>query len=155
MPSINNLKRIYFGVVFLFVIIQFDLIQALFRGGWDVNTLYFIIPLLLLLLGSFFFWKDYKVGILLLVVFSTYSGVTLFASGLMTLTSFVEVNDYVTHMILPSFSSVTQLIVGAGYLLLGWMLVREDVISRIGINKRLISSASVISTIIALNLTFS
>lgn len=152
--NIGNLKKIYFGVLFLFLIIQRNLVAALFQGGWDYTTLYFLIPILALLLGTFLFWKEFQIGLLLLVVFSVYSGVSLFSAGFITLVTSIDVNEHATYMILPTFSSILQLLVGLVYLLLAWGLANKKNTDEIGTNRRLISASVSITTIIALNCTF-
>lgn len=158
MIGIGIIKKVFIVVLALIVLIQFELIIALFNSEWDTNTLLFIIPFLTLLIGCILLWMNNKIGLVILALYSTYAGVALFAAGIIRLIIFVSAdsitNSHVTYMLFPTFNAALQALVGALFLFLGWTVSRGKLLEDSELNKNVVYRVISIISVVALLLTF-
>ena len=156
MIGIDTIKKIFIALLALTAFIQYELILALFTSVWDFGTLLFVIPFLALLTGCVFLWTNHKIGIVLLGMYSAYSGAALLSAGLIRLLMFVaadgSTNSHVTYMIFPTFEPVIQVFVGFVFLVICLILSRGKLLEDAEVNKgvfyRGISLAGVLAWIL-------
>jgi hypothetical protein len=73
-----NAIVIVFGLLAIFQIFsEFEMIQFMFAddslGEWDFSMVFYFIPLLILPIGVFYFWKRNKIGWILMTIFLVYT----------------------------------------------------------------------------------
>lgn len=136
---------------------EFGMFQFMFiygGGQWDFSMVLYFLPLIILPVVTFLFWKRKKIGWTLLAIFLTYSAVSAISLFFLTLNlqpSGIAVLDNLR----PSTSPTTHLFTLAFFGGTLWVICKNNIREIYGINKKtMVSIISATTAIIGL-ITFS
>lgn len=152
-PTIDrkiNLIVIVFGLMALYRIYQqFDMIQLILTSNlaeWEISLVLFFLPMILLPIGVFHFWKRNKVGWILMSIFFVYNfvnGVVFFlmtwewkkeekysrndySDGEFLIMDYEDHENYIDHFF-PETNSYIYVLIIAVYGATLWYICKEDI----------------------------